>query len=74
MDDEEFYAPLPRRICDRVIQKMPEALLVGVITSAVASPKGPEAAIPLGILAFGNSLSRAVLPQGRSKPSSKLGH
>lgn len=47
----------------RVLNKMPEAMLVGVITTGVSAASGPEAAIPLGILAFGNTIGKAILPK-----------
>lgn len=43
-----------------VLRQIPEALLEGTIKSGLSSPAGPEAAISLGIFAFGKSLTKAV--------------
>lgn len=54
----------------RVINKMPEAMLVGVITTGVSAASGPEAAIPLGILAFCGNIGQAIIDKGTLPPSS----
>lgn len=54
----------------RVINKMPEAMLVGVITTGVSAASGPEAAIPLGILAFCGNIGQAIIDKGTFPPSS----
>ena len=43
-----------------VLRQIPEALLEGTIKSSLSSPAGPEAAISLGIFAFGKSMTKAV--------------